>query len=202
MAIRIGAEDKKKLAIASVLGIVAIFFVIHAIAGLLSGPSTSPVPVVAEPAIPSVHRTNARIGQEAGQAQKLESATELDPTLHPEIMRFAETIEYTGNGRNIFSKNSVPPSLATIEKPIASARTGPVVPAGPPPPPPIDLKFYGFATQNGRKTIFLLHGEDIFVAGQGDIVNRRYRVVQIMATSVVIEDLSYNDKQTLSLQDN
>jgi hypothetical protein len=207
MAMRIGAEDKKKLAGASVLGILAIILVVHTVWDLMSGPST-PAPVVAvRPAAPSANRTNPPTMQptQPGQAQKLESATELDPTLHPERMLFAETTQYTGNGRNIFSKNSLPPPppISNIEKPIASARTGVVAPQGPPPPPPIDLKFYGFATeQNGRKTVFLLHGEDVFVAGEGDIVNRRFRVVQILPKAVVVEDLSYNDKQTLPLQDN
>ncbi|HEX4022533.1 MAG TPA: hypothetical protein VHX63_15410 [Acidobacteriaceae bacterium] len=200
MAIRIGAEDKKKLAIASVLGILAIFLIIRTALVLFGGPSAPPAPVIAENPTPNVYRANAQ----PGEAQKLESATSLDPTLHPEKMRFAETTLYAGNGRNIFSKNSLPPvSQVNIEKPIASARTGPAVPAGPPPPPPIDLKFYGFATeQNGQKRVFLLHGEDIFIAGVGDIVNRRYRVLQILPRSVVIQDLSYNDTQTLPLKDN
>ena len=71
---------------------------------------------------------------------------------------------------------------------------------GPPPPPPIDLKFYGFATEkNGHKLIFLSHGDDVFVAGEGDVVDGRYKVVRIEPTSVIIEDLAYNDNQTLML---
>jgi hypothetical protein len=206
MAIRIGAEDKKKLAIASVLGVVAIILVVHTIGSLTSGtPTPQPQSQTVERVAPPSAANNGAMGQ-AHPAQKLESASALDPTLHPEIMHFAETIEYTGNGRNIFSKDSLPPPppmSARIEKPIAPARTGPAAPQGPPPPPPIDLKFYGFAMeQNGEKMVFLLHGEDVFVAGVGDIVSRRYRVVQIMPKAVVIEDLSYNDKQTLPLQEN
>lgn len=201
MAIRIGAEDKKKLAIASVLGILAIILMVHTIGGLMSGPSAPPPPAASEHLASS---GPAPANGQAGQAQKLESAAALDPTLHPEKMHYAETMEYTGNGRNIFSKDSLPPPppASKIEKPIASARTGAAVSAGPPPPPPIDLKFYGFATeQNGRVKVFLLHGEDIFVAGVGDIVSRRYRVVQILPKAVVVEDLSYDDKQTLPLLD-
>lgn len=114
----------------------------------------------------------------------------------------AENTVYTGTSRNIFSKDSLPPVAAgAIESPIASARTGPAAPAGPPPPPPIDLKFYGFAKeQNGRKLVFLMHGEDVFIAGQGDIVDGRYKVLQIQDNSVVVEDLAYNNQQTLPLQ--
>jgi hypothetical protein len=118
-------------------------------------------------------------------------------------MALAENTRYTGTSRNIFSKDSLPPAeMQAAEKPIAPVRTGAAAaPAGPPPPPAINLKFYGFATeQNGRKLIFLLDGEDVFIAGQGDIVDGRYKVVSIGNTSVVVQDLAYNDKQTLALQ--
>ena len=56
----------------------------------------------------------------------------------------------------------------------------PPPPPGPPPPPPIDLKFFGTATAaDGRRRAFLLHGEDVFLASDGDIVQRRYKVISI-----------------------
>lgn len=210
MAIRIGAEDKKKLAMAVVLGCVALALAIYTATNLMSGPPTPPsTPMVMAPVAQHSSRPVSTMNGSEHTAQHLESASELDPSLHPERMRFAETIEYTGNGRNIFSKDSAPSpaaiaaAAARIEKPIAPVRTGPVAPAGPPPPPPIDLKFYGFATvQNGKKMVFLLQGEDVFVAAEGDIVDRRYRVKQIKPSAVVVEDLSYDDDQTLPLQEN
>ena len=53
------------------------------------------------------------------QAAKVGGLAALDPTLHPEIMRQAESLEYTGHGRNIFSQFSAPPE---IPKPIAPIR--------------------------------------------------------------------------------
>ncbi len=74
------------------------------------------------------------------------------------------------------------------------------VPTGPPPPPPIDLKFFGTATsKNGARQAFLLHGEDVFVASPGDVVQRRYRIVTVNANSIVVEDLTNNNRQTLPL---
>lgn len=215
MALKLGTEDKKKFAIASVLGIVALGTVGYTVVNLMGGPAPAPsTPMVLEQPVQSSHTSQPATAGHSGAtsgpaAQKLPSASDLDPSLHPEKMQFAETVLYTGNGRNIFSRNSAPSpaalaaaAAAQIEKPIAPVRTGPVVPPPPPPPPPIDLKFYGFATeQNGIKKVFLLHGEDVFVAGEGDIVNRSYRVIQILDRSVVVEDLSYNDKQSLPLQD-
>ena len=121
-------------------------------------------------------------------------------------MALAENTRYTGTSRNIFSKDSLPPVQASsaIEKPLANVRTGGAAAgSGPPPPPPIDLKFYGFATTHGaRKLIFLMRGDDLFLAGEGDIVDGRYKVVGISDTAAVIDDLSYNNQQTIPLETN
>ena len=53
-------------------------------------------------------------------------------------------------------------------------------PPPPPPPPPIPLKFYGFTgNKSGPKQVFLSKGEDIFVAKEGQIIDRRYRILKI-----------------------
>lgn len=199
MAMRLGTEDKKKRWIAMVLVSLALTLIAHTVWQLASGPPSTPPPSAAESSTPSVSTSRGTV--EAGQpAQHLESATSLDPTLHPEWMAMAENTVYSGTSRNIFSKDSLPPT-AKIEAPIASARTGAAVIAGPPPPPPIDLKFYGFANvRNGRSLVFLMHGEDVFIAGQGDIVDGRYKLLQVQENSIVVEDLAYNDQQTLPRQ--
>jgi hypothetical protein len=52
------------------------------------------------------------------------------------------------------------------------------------------LKFYGFASSPGEpKKIFLKNGDDVFVAGEGEIVDRRYKVIRITNTSVEIQDV-------------
>jgi hypothetical protein len=201
MAIRLGTEDKKKRLIATISVSLALALIGHTVWQLASGPPSSPPPPVATDSTAPATTSNNTSGIAGKPAQHVESATSLDPTLHPEWMAKAENTVYSGTSRNIFSKDSLPPvQEAAIEKPIAPARTGPVVPSGPPPPPPIDLKFYGFAMQqNGRKLVFLMHGEDIFIAGAGDIVDGRYKVVQVNDNSVVVEDLAYTNQQTLPL---
>ena len=126
----------------------------------------------------------------------------LDPTLDLDLLGRSEEIKYAGNGRNIFVAGSV----AQIEKPKGPGVTDQAAAGGfhqPPPipaPPPINLKFFGFANQSGEnKKVFLSQGEDIFIAAEGDIVDRRYRVLHISPTAVDVEDVLNNHRQSLPL---
>jgi hypothetical protein len=153
-------------------------------------------------------------GNAAGVAAKKMATTSasLDPTLDQSAMLRTEHLVYAGSGRNIFSASYVPPVV--IEKPLSNGRkTGPqapIIPFTPPPPPtcppscpPINLKFFGTATRaNGVRQAFLLQGDDVFLALQGDIVARRYKIVSISANSIQVEDLGNNNTQTLPLQTN
>jgi hypothetical protein len=200
MAMRLGTEDKKKRIIAMVAVSLALTLIAHLVWQLATGSGSEAPP----PPVPTV---SSHAGLVSGPAaRQVTSAAALDPTLHPERMALAENTRYTGTSRNIFSKDSLPPvqANAAIEKPLANVRSGAAGAAGgPPPPPPIDLKFYGFATRQGaRKLIFLMRGDDLFIAGEGDIVDGRYKVVSISDTGVVIDDLSYNNQQTIPLETN
>lgn len=163
-----------------------------------SSPAPRPVqPVVTtQPAAPAT--------ASSGTAKSLgTTSAQLDPTLKMGPMLVTEKLVYSGTGRNIFSVASAP---VEIPKPIASARpkTPPppvyTPPPGPPPPPPIDLKFFGTATAaGGKRQALLLHGQDVFLAMDGDIVQRRYRVITVSANSVLVEDMANNNRQTLPL---
>lgn len=149
-----------------------------------------------------------KTAQPASATKVATTAAQYDPTLHPEAMMVAESLVYSGSGRNIFSASSAPVEVS-LPKPIAPVRTSGVVlpvytaPAGPPPPPPIDLKFFGTATKaDGSREAFLLHGEDVFLAATGTIVQRRYKIGAVSANSVEVEDLANNNKQNLPLQKN
>jgi hypothetical protein len=162
-------------------------------------PAPAPTVTVARPAATGASQ-GASSPYYGRQATKVGGLAALDPTLHPEIMRSAESLQYTGSGRNIFSQFSAPPS---IPKPIASIRQAKMEtgPPAPPPPPPINLGFYGYAAEKtGQRQVFLLHGDDIFIASEGDVVDRRYRVVKINAASVQVEDIPYHNTQTLPLR--
>jgi hypothetical protein len=207
MEIKVGTEDKKKVITVIVLVCVLVGVVIWEYG---FGPSTptpvAPRPVavrqpVQNPAVPS-QAVRAGNGTAGTDAKKLDSAG-LDPSLHLERLAASESIDYAGSGRNIFSADSSP---VVPEQQLASARPhGPVVPLvqGPPPvpkPPAIDMRYFGYsASKDGKRSAFLLKGDDIFEASAGEIVNHRYKVVSVDAHSVQVTDLSYNNTQTLPL---
>jgi hypothetical protein len=126
----------------------------------------------------------------------------LDPRLRLDLLSVAEQTQYSGSGRNIFRMEAapLPKPVAPVMKPMETPKTAPAGPPPPPPPPPINLKFFGFATSVGApKRIFLASGDDVFIAQEGDIVNRRYKILRIGSTSVEVQDLLNNRTQSLPL---
>jgi hypothetical protein len=113
----------------------------------------------------------------------------------------AEGTDYTGKGRNIFLAQASEP--VEIQRPIApvvkKAEPPPPPVYTPPPPPPIELKFFGFASTQGIKRVFLSRGDDVFIAGEGDIVNRRYKIMKINANNIEVLDVLSNNQQTIPL---
>jgi hypothetical protein len=165
-------------------------------------PVAAPVVTTAPVKTASAAKVNATPSGNVAKSLGTTSA-QLDPTLRMEAMLVTESLVYAGNGRNIFSANSVP---VEIPKPVVPVRIKqgppppPPPPPGPPPPPPIDLKFFGIASAaDGKRQAFLLHGEDVFLAFDGDIVQRRYKVISVSANSILVEDLANNNRQTLPL---
>lgn len=204
MAIKLGTEDKKKVYQAAVLGVILLGVAVWFVNGyVLTGSTPAPAPqnAPATTASPKPQRTTG--SHEAAKVAN-PSAT-LDPTLHPELMAAAESLKYTGNGRNIFSLNSAPVVIPQPIKPArgqdaAAQQTGP---PQPPPPPTIDLKFFGYSSrQSGLRRAFLLKGDDVFIASEGDVVDHRYKVVKIAPTSVQVEDIPYANTQSLPLIQN
>jgi hypothetical protein len=150
-----------------------------------------------------VERTNAEANaaNENGRpAKKVVSLESLDPTLHPELMAGAESLEYSGNGRNIFSMSSAPQKIEAPIGPVRPSQPQPIVAqTGPPSPPPIDLTFFGYENARSGKRAFILHGDDVFIATEGEVVDHHYKVLKITPMSIQVTDLLYNNTQTLNL---
>jgi hypothetical protein len=195
-----GAEDKKKVIILGVLLAIAIPVGIWEVQGLLSSPSPRP-PGPNQAAVATASAPNDPNGPEAERI----SVNSIDPALHLDKLEQNEDVEYHGTGRNIFSADSAP---IKIERPLVPARpidlTATVnLPPPPPQAPPIDLKYFGYSQDSGKAIkAFLVHGDDIFMAKSGEIIDHRYKVGSISPGSVQVTDLSYNNTQTLPISVN
>jgi hypothetical protein len=218
MALKPGFENKRQVYLLSTLGaIILVAGGVEIYNNFFNSPApTRPVPLatpgpLAQTAPGQSATAPAATGSAsaAPDAEKLSSISNsgLDPTLHLSKLVLAEQVQYAGSGRNIFSADSAP---IRIPEPIKTARNtgGPAIPVqtGPPPPPQppaIDLKYFGY-TQSHDKSLkaFFVHGDDIFMARSGDIVDHRYKVGAIMPGSVQVTDLSFNNTQTLPLSAN
>lgn len=200
-AIKVGTEDRKKLIAASVFGVFALGYLGYTFLGGDSAPSAPPAPPVVTTSAPVA--TGAV--SPAAQATARITPSKLDPTLHPEGMLLTESLVYSGRGRNLFAAPGTVTETAktiAIPKPTASPRYAPQVPVnmGPPPPPPINLRYFGTALQkDGARKAFLLQGDDVFVAGRGDIVSRRYRIGEVTARDVEVTDLTDNNTQHIPI---
>ena len=198
MAMRLGTENKRQLYV-----VIVLFTFIFGYGGwqlyqTIMGP---PAPVRTVPVKTSLQSGTATAA-DGQDAQKL-SVSSIDPTLHFEKLAESEDVVYTGTGRNIFSADSSP---VQVETPIKSPRAGgpavttPAPPPGPPKPPPIDLKYFGYTeSDDNSMKAFFVHGDDIFMAKTGQIVDHRYKVGLIRPNSVEVTDLAYNNTQVLTV---
>jgi hypothetical protein len=183
--VKLGTENRKKTILAGALVVIAAVLVIRAFnsGGEEASPGTPPA------------RTNSAGAKTARKPARTLLAHSLDPSLRFDLLKSSEEVSYKGTGRNIFRSEAPPPPipqpLPADKQPAANT---------PPPPPPIDLKFYGYAgPKGGNRQIFLLKGEDIFLAKEGQIIDRRYKILRINPTSVEVQDVLTNNTQTIPL---
>lgn len=207
MALKTGSEDKKKVILAGALGVVVVILLVWQVFPFGGGSTPAPLPpkIVQGPARAAAQPETKTAAHEAAvvPSSALGSMAALDPTLHPEWMAAAESLEYAGKGRNIFSMSSAPVEIEPAKAPPRPSPEDIAAAQGPPPPPPIDLKFFGYeAHAGGDRKAFLLHGDDVFIAALGDVVDHRYKVVAIAPLSIQVEDIPFNNTQTLPLVQN
>ena len=200
---KIGAENRNKVIAASVLGVIAVVLLAFELPGWFGGSSSSAstsVPASANLTLPPPGKSRGNTSNRgtAGNTRK-DTGANLDPSLRFAVLKSSEETKYEGTGLNIFRVFVEPPPkpLAPVVTQVQQAQQ---TPPPPPPPPRIELKFYGFATPaGGTKRVFLAHNEDVFIAKEGDIVDRRYKVVKISPNSVDILDVLSNNRQSIPL---
>jgi hypothetical protein len=215
---KLGTENKRTTIIAVVLGLLAVLAFTRMITSF-SGGSSTPAPTLGnsvaavnaaaneagQSAAPTTHtttrqRTRTRNDKRVAGAKVTQS---LDPRLNLALLEQSEKITYTGNGRNIFKMEEEPKIETPVASPMTAQQQKPprTVPQPPGPPPGIPLKFYGWASKPGEtRSVFLSSGGgDIFVAREGEIIDRRYKIVSIQPNTVEVEDMLTNSKQRLPL---
>jgi hypothetical protein len=190
--VKLGTDNRRNTIIAAVLGVLAVLAVAYQ---FMPSSSTiaSTAPAATEAPATGVHPPTAPRRVSGSAAGKKERAPQsLDPTLHLQQLAATEQIKYEGSGRNIFVSQA---AEVVIPHPIGNGSEDhkgpdkfqiPVVPA----PAQIPLKFFGFASKPGEpKKIFLSKGDDVWIVGEGEIVDRRYKVIRIASASVEIQDV-------------
>jgi hypothetical protein len=185
-----------------------------------AGPRVLPVAAQREtaktrPALRAAVQEFKPVLKSARAEDRVDPAT-IDPTLRLELIKRLAAVQIEGGSRTIFDFGAAPPPKQPDPPKIFPKPPTAVAAAAPPPPvsltpaapvkptaPPIRLKFYGFVggARTKTKRAFFLDGEDIFVAGEGDVIQKRYRVVRIGLNSVVMEDLEFKSQQTLNLEE-
>ena len=194
---KIGADNKKEvrwmIALLAILLLVGIYNFVDF--GTSSAAAPAPAPATST-------QTATQTPQKPAGAQQLPDST-LDPRLRLDILAASQSKKYEAGGRNIFRMEEIKRFQQMQGSVRQNAEMGPPAPPTPtptPPPPPIPLKFYGFASKGSEpKRIFLADEGEVFVARQGDIVERKYKVIQINNTSVVIEDMLNSNRQTIQV---
>jgi hypothetical protein len=121
----------------------------------------------------------------------------LDPRLRLDLLANSEDVKYQGKGKNIFRAEA---EQVIIPQPKVSPLISQQPSNIPPPPPPINLKFFGTTNAKGEKPkVFLSQGDDVWIAHEGDVVNRHYKIIRISPTAVEVEDLLNNNRQNIPL---
>jgi hypothetical protein len=125
-----------------------------------------------------------------------------NPALRMDILERFLSLQYKGSHKNIFvATQPLPPAPPPVVVPVSVA---PVVPTGPP-PLTVDAKYFGFVSDSKgshRRAFFATaNNEDVFVAGEGDTLLGRFRVVRISSTAADIEEVSSGRRTTLILEE-
>ena len=126
-----------------------------------------------------------------------------NPALRMDILQRFLALEYKGVHRSIFSATLPPPPAPPISK-----QPPPVIVSGPPPGPPpltVDAKYFGFVSDLGgshRRAFFATaNNEDVIIAGEGDTLMGRFRVIRITNTTADVEEISSSRRATLTLEE-
>jgi hypothetical protein len=128
-----------------------------------------------------------------------------NPALRIDLLKRFLALEYKGTHRNIFSASLPPPPTPPApKKPVVVLDPTPPPPL-PPPPLVVNYKYFGYVSDgfgaHQRGMFALNNDEDVIIAGEGDTLSGRYRVIRITSTIADVEELSSGRRATLPLEE-
>lgn len=143
----------------------------------------------------------------------------VDPTLRIDLLAGVRGVAFEAVERDIFNfgVRKAPPPPPPTEKETKTAqqrlneqlekqreaqqRRAAASKPDKPSMPLLSWKYYGLAGKPGTvsKRGFLLDGEEILIGAEGEVFEERYKIKRIGLESIVIEDLTFEQEQTLSL---
>jgi hypothetical protein len=185
-----GFENCREVAIACALSGVALLVLAHWIFGPTASVSANAGSSAASsaPSAPAARKMMANRNDS------------LDPTLRLARLELTEHEVYEGSGRNIFQSygEEQPEKPRPRPKPQPTPPATIVVTAA---APPIGLRFFGIvAAPNAPRKVCLTQDGDVFIGTEGDILDRRYKILRIGLNAIDIEDVLKNTQYTLGLQ--
>ena len=194
------AQNRTKLMAAIALLVLAVFLLLRVCRQQESAPTTAGEQPAEMPTGPvdSPETGHGQASRPLGRSKDRTffwSAAMQDLTLRLELLIKSEGAKYASR-RNIFwaQEDVGEPTRSSINTSVENAHPDPSQYS------PINLKFFGAVEiRGGPRKVFLSKGEDIFIAMEGDFVDRRYRVVRIGTRSVEMQDLLNNNKEHILL---
>lgn len=123
-----------------------------------------------------------------------------NPALRLDVLKRFQALQYRGVHRNIFSA-TLPPPPAPPKKQVVNL--GPAIPSGPP-PLTVDAKYFGYVSDthgDHRRAFFSTNNnEKVYIAGEGDTLMGRFRVVRLTNKTAEIEEIATGRTVTLAIE--
>jgi hypothetical protein len=127
-----------------------------------------------------------------------------NPALRLDILKRFLELQYKGVHRSIFSATLPPPPAPAASSVQPVNVPSPVVPAGPP-PLTVDAKYFGFVSDfsgNHKRAFFATsNNEDVIIAGEGDTLLGRFRIIRLTSTTADVEEVASGRRATLTLEE-
>ena len=196
---KMGTENRNKvIAAAAALIMFAVVLMAARFSGLVSlRAAVRRQPTVVAADIPPDRQAQPSAGGNPRGGTAERPTQSLDFPLSSDLLWSSEDMKSEGAEKKISAVSVEPPKAPAVPaRPVAPRPQ----PASVPAPPPLPLKYFGYGVPlGGAQRIFLMNGDDLFIAKEGDIVEGRYKVVRISPSAVEILDVLSNQQQSLPL---